>query len=223
MLLSRGFIHVKILEWNVNKSASRLYVYAPRWSSTTFSSLPAFDVWASNKYSHLSAPTFTYFNNTITYLFFVLFRLKEHRYSPYSLPSPPASASPSPQPAVNTSIQTDDIILSDTSPLRASSADQPSSQSESVINVTHPLIGATTALSVTSPLSGPLPPLGVPLPPSRHFLSHLNVGAPPPNLLQPTFQPWDKRVKVSVSIEMDLAESDIYRKAFIKERGAGEF
>ncbi len=128
----------------------------------------------------------------------MLFRLKEHRYSPYSLPSPPTSASPSPQPAVNTSIQTDDGILSDTSPLRASSSDQPSSQSESVINVTHPLLGATTTLSVTSPLSGPLPPLGVPLPPSRHFLSHLDVGATPLILLQPTSQPWDKRVKGTV-------------------------
>jgi hypothetical protein len=29
ILLLRGFIHVKILEWNANKSASRLYVYAP--------------------------------------------------------------------------------------------------------------------------------------------------------------------------------------------------
>ncbi len=145
--------------------------------------------------------------HTITYLFpFMLFRLKEHRYSPYSLPSPPASASPSPQPAVNTSISADGSILSDTSPLRASTDDQQSSQSnncESVVNVTHPLIGATPTLSVTSPLigplppqggplppqGGPLPPLGVPLPPSRHFLSQLNVGTPPPNLLQPTFQP----------------------------------
>jgi hypothetical protein len=30
ILLRRGFIHAKILEWNVNKSASRLYVYAPK-------------------------------------------------------------------------------------------------------------------------------------------------------------------------------------------------
>ncbi len=30
MLLWRGFIYVKILEWNVNKSASRLYVGAPK-------------------------------------------------------------------------------------------------------------------------------------------------------------------------------------------------
>jgi hypothetical protein len=188
---------VKNLAWNENKSASRLSVYATK---EEFSSLLAFGTWATNKYSHLSAPTFTYFNNTITYLFFVLSRLKEHRYSPYSLPSPPASASPSPQPAVNTAINADDGILSDTLPLRASSADQPSSQSESVINVTHPLIGATTTLPVTSPLgvplpplSGSLPPLGVPLPPSRHFLSHLDVGAPPPNLLQPTSLPWDKK------------------------------
>jgi hypothetical protein len=30
ILLWRGFIPLKILEWNVNKSASRLYVYAPK-------------------------------------------------------------------------------------------------------------------------------------------------------------------------------------------------
>ncbi len=28
-VLWRGFIYVKIIEWNVNKSASRLYVYLP--------------------------------------------------------------------------------------------------------------------------------------------------------------------------------------------------
>jgi hypothetical protein len=30
ILLWRGFNHVKILDWNVNKSASRLYINAPR-------------------------------------------------------------------------------------------------------------------------------------------------------------------------------------------------
>ncbi len=30
IILRRGFIYVKILEWNVNKSASRLEVYAPK-------------------------------------------------------------------------------------------------------------------------------------------------------------------------------------------------
>jgi hypothetical protein len=30
ILLWRGFIHVKILEWNVYKSASRLYFYVPK-------------------------------------------------------------------------------------------------------------------------------------------------------------------------------------------------
>jgi hypothetical protein len=43
ILLWRGFNHVKILDWNVNKSASRLYINAPK-VETTFSLLLAFDV-----------------------------------------------------------------------------------------------------------------------------------------------------------------------------------
>jgi hypothetical protein len=30
ILLWRGFNHVKILDWNVNKSASRIYINAPK-------------------------------------------------------------------------------------------------------------------------------------------------------------------------------------------------
>jgi hypothetical protein len=40
---------VKIFECNINKSGSSLYVTRQRLSMNTFSSLPAFDVWASNK------------------------------------------------------------------------------------------------------------------------------------------------------------------------------
>ncbi len=34
IVLGRGFIYVKIIEWNANKSASRLYVYAPKVGSS---------------------------------------------------------------------------------------------------------------------------------------------------------------------------------------------
>ncbi len=62
MLLWRDFIYVKILDWDANKSASCLYVYAPKvaYSTTSDLLLPlAFDVWAS----------VTYFTPGSSYLF----------------------------------------------------------------------------------------------------------------------------------------------------------
>ncbi len=56
ILLCRSFIYVKILEWNVSKSACRFYINAPKVEQYHFQL--ALLVRTSNIYSHLAAPTF---------------------------------------------------------------------------------------------------------------------------------------------------------------------
>ncbi len=58
ILLLRGFIFEEISEEKVNKSANRLYIYAPKWSSsTTFSSYLVLLVWRSNIHIISHQPT----------------------------------------------------------------------------------------------------------------------------------------------------------------------
>ena len=64
ILLWRGF-YVKILEWNVNNSASRLYVYAPKVVQYHLQFFADFTRVNIKYISHFSVPTFPYFNSII--------------------------------------------------------------------------------------------------------------------------------------------------------------
>jgi hypothetical protein len=66
ILLWCGFIHVKILKWHVKKIRHFTFT-RQRWSSTTFNSLLAFDMWTSNlHFTPISSYLFPCGNNSFT-------------------------------------------------------------------------------------------------------------------------------------------------------------